>query len=163
MSNGLTFIRHKLTENEKKLLSYEFSNEHIYYVLVEFQSKFNEVYRCFINIFRKIFNYKRNNKNLKEEIEKQVDDLEKLEQKLLNKYKIILLHIKLSKLDFNNADIFLEFIDKNEEERFFNSLNFTKNYLERYRRQMEELEELKNKINSVYEKVISYSCLDIPK
>ena len=100
---------------------------------------------------------------MKEEIEKQVDDLEKLEQKLLNKYKIILLHIKLSKLDFNNADIFLEFIDKNEEERFFNSLNFTKNYLERYRRQMEELEELKNKINSVYEKVISYSCLDIPK
>lgn len=163
MSNGHNFIRHKLTENEKKLLSYEFSNEHIYYVLVEFQSKFNEVYRCFINIFRKIFNYKRNNKNLKEEIEKQVDDLEKLEQKLLNKYKIILLHIKLSKLDFNNADIFLEFIDKNEEERFFNSLNFTKNYLERYRRQMEELEELKNKINSVYEKVISYSCLDIPK
>ena len=147
---------HQLTEKEKVLLSYEFSREYILTFLFEYQNKFNEIYRYFINIYRKIF-MKRTTKNLKEEISRLIEDLNSAEQKVLNRYKIMLLYIKM---DFNNNDISLEFENETEEKNFFNNLNKRKLLLEKYKNQYEELDKLKNNINSIYEKIISKSCLD---
>ena len=155
-------IMHLLKEEEKALLSFEFSREHIFCYLPEYQNKFNDIYRYFINIFRRIF-LKRPNKNIKEEISKIIGELQMAEQKVLNKYKILLLYIKLSKMDLKNTDIILEFENENEEKNFFNNLIKRKSLLEQYKRQIAELEELKSRINSLYEKIISMSCLDINK
>ena len=149
-------IIHQLTEREKVLLSYEFSREYITNFLFEYQNKFNEIYRYFINIYRKIF-MKRNTKNLKEEIKKLIEELYSAEQKVLNRYKILLFYIKM---DYNNTDISLEFENEAEEKSFFNNLNKRKLLLEKYKIQYEELDKLKNNINSIYEKIIAKSCLD---
>ena len=146
-------IIHYLKEEEKALLSYELSREHIFYYLPEYQNRFNEIYRYFINIYRKIF-MKRTNKNLKEDITKLIGELHVIEQKVLNKYKIIILYIKISKMDLNNTDICLEFESETEEKNFFYNLNKRKTLLEIYKKQYDELDELKNRINSIYEKII---------
>ena len=155
-------IKHLLKDEEKKLLSFELSKEHIFVFLPEYQSKFNEIYRNLINIFRKIFQ-KRLPKNQKEELSKMVQELQVSEQKMLNKYKLLMLYLKLSKMDLNNTDIYLEFKDENEEKQFFEKLNQRKSLLEAYNTQIIELKDIKNKINSLYEKIISMSCLDINK
>ena len=162
MSNN-NYIKHILTEEEKKLLLSELSKEHILYILNEFQNKFNEVFKTFISIFRKIF-YPKKAYRHPEEIFNVIDkELLKIEQTLLNKYKIILLHIKLSKIDFKNSDIYLEFSGREEEIEFFKKLEEKKSNLEQYKKQIDELENIQTRINSLYDKVISYNCLDIQK
>ena len=160
MSNN--YMRHLLTEEEKKLLLLsELTKEHINFVLYEFQNKFNEIFKTLINIFRKIFYIKKTNKQL-EEITNLIDkDLIKAEQTLLNKYKILLLYIKLSKLDIKNSEIYLEFSGKEEESEFFKLLENKKINLEQLKKQIDELESIQMRINSLYDKAISYNCLDI--
>ena len=140
MSNN--YIKHLLTEDEQKLLFSELTKDHIHSVLYEFQNKFNDIFKTFINIFRKLI---------------------KIEQTLLNKYKILLLYIKLSKLDFKNSEIYLEFSGKEEEKEFFQKLKDKKLNLEQFKKQIDELENIQNRINSLYEKAISYNGLDIQK
>ena len=161
MSNN--YMRHLLTEEEKKLLWYELSKEHINFVLYEFQNRFNEIFKTLINIFRKIFYVKKTNKQL-EEISNLIDkELIKAEQTLLNKYKILLLYIKLSKLDIKNSEIYLEFSGKDEESEFFKLLESKKFNLEQFKKQIDELENIQMRINSLYDKAISYNCLDLQK
>ncbi len=161
MSNN--YMRHLLTEEEKKLLWYELSKEHINFVLYEFQNRFNEIFKTLINIFRKIFYVKKTNKQL-EEISNLIDkELIKAEQTLLNKYKILLLYIKLSKLDIKNSEIYLEFSGKDEESEFFKLLESKKFNLEQFKKQIDELENIQVRINSLYDKAISYNCLDLQK
>ena len=161
MSNN--FIRHLLTEEEKILLFSELTKDHIHYILYEFQNKFNEIFKAFISIFRKIFYLKKANKQL-EEISNLIDkELLKAEQTLLNKYKILLLYIKLSKLDIKDSEIYLEFSGREEENEFFKKLEDKKFNLDQYKKQIEELENIQNRINSLYDKAISYNVLDLQK
>ena len=161
MSNN--YIKHLLTEDEQKLLFSELTKDHIHSVLYEFQNKFNDIFKTFINIFRKIFYYKKTNKQLDETRNLIDKELIKIEQTLLNKYKILLLYIKLSKLDFKNSEIYLEFSGKEEEKEFFQKLKDKKSNLEQFKKQIDELENIQNRINSLYEKAISYNGLDIQK
>ena len=160
-----TFQPHKLDNREKNLLGYELSTnkEHAYYVLVEYQSKFNEIYKIFINLFRRIFLIRKNNKNDEKEINKILEKLFEVEQLIINKYKILLFYAKLYKSDFSNTDIYLEFENKEEEKRLFDNLEKRKVLLEKFNKQIEILEVIKKNINSVYEKTISNSCLELPK
>ena len=161
MSNN--YMRHLLTEEEKKLLLSELTKEHINYVLYEFQNRFNDIYKTFISIFRKIVYIKKTNKQL-EEISNLIDkELIKAEQTLLNKYKILLLYIKLSKLDIKNSEIYLEFSGKDEEGEFFKLFEAKKFNLEQFKKQIDELENIQMRINSLYDKAISYNCLDLQK
>ena len=57
-------ILYKLNEEEKKLLSYEFSKENIPYLLLELKNSFNSTYQYIMNIFKKVFNGKKNNNQL---------------------------------------------------------------------------------------------------
>ena len=156
-------IQHKLDNREKNLLGYELSGnkDHAYFVLIEYQAKFNEMYKIFINIFRRIFVNRKNNKI--QEINNTLDNLLKAEQLVINKYKILLFYTKLYKSDFNNTDIYLEFENDKEEKSLFDNLEKRKQLLEKFNKQMEILEEIKKMINSVYEKTISNSCLELPK
>ena len=160
-----TFQPHKLDNREKNLLGYELSTnkDHAYYVLVEYQSKFNEIYKIFINLFRRIFLIRKNNKNDEKEINKILEKLFEVEQLIINKYKILLFYAKLYKSDFSNTDIYLEFENKEEEKRLFDNLEKRKVLLEKFNKQIEMLEVIKKNINSVYEKTISNSCLELPK
>ena len=108
---------HKLDNIEKNLLGYELSpnKDHAYFVLIEYQSKFNEIYKIFINIFRRIFLNRKSNKNEEKELNKVLEKLFEAEQLLINKYKILMFYTKLYKSDFNNTDIYLEFENKEEE------------------------------------------------
>ena len=157
------YIQSLLDDNKKNLLSYELSKEHIFYVLNDYQNKFNEIYRIFINIFRKIFYMKKPNKSIEEELKKFIDDLQKMEQLVLNKYKLLSIYNLIAKSDINNTDIYLEFTSQEEQKEFFENLNKRKNLLETYQKQFRELFEIKNRINSIYEKITSMSSIDISK
>ena len=156
-------IQHKLDIKEKNLLGYELSTnkDHAYFVLVEYQAKFNEIYKLFINIFRRIFTNRKNNKI--QEINNVLDNLLKAEQLVINKYKILMFYTKFYKSDFNNTDIYLEFENEKEEKNLFDNLEKRKKLLEKFNKQIEILEGIKKRINSVYEKTISNSCLELQK
>ena len=163
MQNHNNYDLHKLENEEKNLLGYELSKnkEQAYFFLIDYQNKFNEVYRTFINIFRKIFYMKKSNKNLKEEIQKSILELQKAEQSVLIKYKLLLFYSQLFNSNFNNADIYFEFKTQEEKKNFFDNLKKRKDLLENYSNQIKQLEDLKNRINSIYERIISMSCVDL--
>lgn len=159
-SNNKVFL-HKLTDEEKTLLGYEFSKERMFLTLVEYQIKFNDVYRDFINIFRKIFFLKKTKNNLMDELSNLIEELAAKEQELLKKHKTIYFYKQLSKLNLSNTDIYLEFTNKDEEQKFFRKLNNRKDSLIKYKEQITKLEDLKRQINSIYTKITSISCMDI--
>ena len=159
-SNNKVFL-HKLTDEEKTLLGYEFSKERMFLTLVEYQIKFNDVYRDFINIFRKIFFLKKTKNNLMDELSNLIEELAAKEQELLKKHKTIYFYKQLSKLNLANTDIYLEFTNKEEEQKFFRKLNNRKDSLIKYKEQITKLEDLKRQINSIYTKITSISCMDI--
>ena len=153
-------IRYKLNNEEINLLSYEFSKEKMLLTLIEYQTAFNNIYKKLISIFRKIFNMKHNN-NMKNDLNNYIKDLGVIEQELLKKYKTILFYVKLSKLDLKNTDIYLEFSSQEEKSNFFKNLLKRKTLLEEYNKQMNELEFIKNRIYSIYNKIICMNSLDI--
>ncbi len=105
---------------------------------------------------------KKSNKNLKEEIQKSILELQKVEQSVLTKYKLLLFYFQLFNSNLNNTDIYLEFKNSEEEKKFFDNLKKRKDLLENYNNQIKQLEDLKNRINTVYEKIISMSCVELP-
>ena len=157
------YLQYKLNEEEKGMLSYEFSKDYIYSALVEYQAKFNEIYRILINIFKKIFGIKKTNKSFKDELEKLIDDLKKVEETVVKKYKLLLLLKKINIMDINKTDLYLEFSDETEKNLFIDNLKKRKELLEIFKKQMNELEDIKNGINYIYEKVISMNSVEITK
>ena len=157
------YLQYKLNEEEKGMLSYEFSKDYIYYALAEYQTKFNEIYRILINIFKKIFGIKKTNKNFKDDLDKLIEELKKVEEAVVKKYKFLLVLKKINIMDINKTDIYLEFSDENEKNLFIEKLKKRKELLEIFKKQMNELEEIKNGINYIYEKVISMNSVEITK
>lgn len=157
------YLQYKLNEEEKGMLSYEFSKDYIYSALVEYQAKFNEIYRILINIFKKIFGIKKTNKSFKDDLEKLIDDLKKVEETVVKKYKLLLLLKKINIMDINKTDLYLEFSDETEKNLFIDNLKKRKELLEIFKKQMNELEDIKNGINYIYEKVISMNSVEITK
>ena len=154
MRSNSQHMPYKLKDEEKALLSYEFSKDYIYQVLHEYQTKFNEVYRCFINIFRKIFYIKKQNKKIKEELANLINELMKNEKILLSKYKIILLYLKISKSGINNTDIYMQFNSEEEKKNFFALLIKRRDELVQFKKYMDDLECIKAKINNTYDKIM---------
>ena len=157
------YLQYKLNEEEKGMLSYEFSKDYIYSALAEYQAKFNEIFRILINIFKKIFGIRKTNKSFKDDLEKLIDDLKNAEEAVVKKYKLLLVLKKINIMDINKTDIYLEFSDENEKNLFIEKLKKRKELLEIFKKQMNELEEIKNGINYIYEKVISMNSVEITK
>ena len=96
-----------------------------------------------------------------DELSNLIEELAAKEQELLKKHKTIYFYKQLSKLNLSNTDIYLEFTNKEEEQKFFRKLNNRKDSLIKYKEQITKLEDLKRQINSIYTKITSISCMDI--
>ena len=159
-NSGNNKIVYKLNDEEKLLLGYEFSKDKIFLTLVEYRAKFNEIYRDFLSIFRKIF-MKKSRANIKNDFTKMIKELGEQEQDILLKYKIIYNYLALSQQNINNMDILLEFNSNEEKEAFIKKLKERKELLKKLNEQIQELECIKSRINYIYDKVITNSCFDI--
>lgn len=159
MSNSRKFL-YTLTDEEKRLFSFELSKENIPYVLFQLKHSFNETYQYLLNIFKKVFSAKKSNNVLYEDIKKFIQDLQNSELDVLRQYKIMLFYLQIANTDINNAKIILEFENQQEKNELMKMLNERKNQLLLFVENLKKLEELKNKVNATYEKIISQIDLD---
>ena len=159
MSNSRKFL-YTLTDEEKSLFSFELSKENIPYVLFQLKHSFNETYQYLLNIFKKVFSAKKSNNVLYEDIKKFIQDLQNSELDVLRQYKIMLFYLQIANTDINNAKIILEFENQQEKNELMKMLNERKNQLLLFVENLKKLEELKNKVNATYEKIISQIDLD---
>ena len=159
MSNSRKF-QYTLSEDEKKLFSFELSKENVPFILIEIKRSFNQVYQLLMNVFKKIFITKKNNNVLDEEIQKYVSDLENYEKNILRKYKIMMFYLKLSDIDVNNDEIALEFDSEVEKNEFLKLLRERGSHLKIFHENLKKLESLKLKVNDIFEKLNSSNDLD---
>ena len=159
MSNSRKF-QYTLSEDEKKLFSFELSKENVPFILIEIKRSFNQVYQLLMNVFKKIFITKKNNNVLDEEIQKYVSDLENYEKNILRKYKIMMFYLKLSDIDVNNDEIALEFDSEVEKNEFLKLLRERGSHLKKFHENLKKLESLKLKVNDIFEKLNSSNDLD---
>ena len=108
-------IIYKLNDEEKNILKLELDKETITRYLLQMKWNFNQTYQLMMNIFKKIFNSKKNNNILAKELISHIEELEKYEQMVLKIYKIIMIYLKIINCDMNNTDICIEF--ENEQEK----------------------------------------------
>ena len=156
-------VEHLLSKEEKILLGYEFSKEYLNLTLLELQKNFNEVYKNLIDIFRKIFLSTKNKSVRNAELEKLTKTLFDFEQNVIIKYKKLLVFYGIYKIDIRKVDIYLQFTNEEEKKNFFENLNARKKYLEDYQKNIETLDLLRNRINSLYEKISISNCVNINK
>ena len=156
-------VEHLLSKEEKKLLGYEFSKEYLNLSMFELQRAFNDVYKDLIDIFRKIFISTRNKSIRSQELKNYTNLLFEYEQNALIKYKKLLVLYEIKKTDVKKANIYLQFNSEDEKTRFFENLNKRKRYLEDYQKNIETLDLLRSRINSLYEKISSSNCVNIIK
>ena len=159
----LNSVEHLLSKEEKILLGYEFSKEYLNLTLLELQKNFNEVYKNLIDIFRKIFLSTKNKSVRNAELEKLTKTLFDFEQNVIIKYKKLLVFYGIYKIDIRKVDIYLQFTNEEEKKNFFENLNARKKYLEDYQKNIETLDLLMNRINSLYEKISISNCVNINK
>ena len=157
----LNSVEHLLSKEEKILLGYEFSKEYLNLTLLELQKNFNEVYKNLIDIFRKIFLSTKNKSVRNAELEKLTKTLFDFEQNVIIKYKKLLVFYGIYKIDIRKVDIYLQFTNEEEKKNFFENLNARKKYLEDYQKNIETLDLLRNRINSLYEKISISNCVNI--
>ena len=148
-------ILYKLNEEEKKLLSYEFSKENIPYLLLELKNSFNSTYQYIMNIFKKVFNGKKNNNQLYVELDNYIKELEKAEMSVLNDYKILMFYLKLKNVDINHTDIILEIENEEEKKRLIALAQEREKNLKKYKENINKLEQMKTELNTLYEKMMS--------
>ena len=153
-------ILYNLNEEEKKLFSFELSKENIPYVLIELKRSFNETYQLIMNIFKKIFGAKKNNNILDEELKKYTQELEKCELNVLRQYKIMMFYLKLSNMNINKDEIVLEFESEQEKNDLLKTLKERGIQLELFNDNLNRLENLKLKVNAIYEKLMSSNDSD---
>ena len=152
-----------ISKEDKQLLGYEFSKEYLNITLFDLQKNFNEVYKSLIDIFRKIFISTKNKSMKSAELGKLVKTLFDLEQNILIKYKKLLVLYEISKKDVKEINVYLQFSNSEEKRKFFENLNTRKKYLEDYQKNIETLDILRSRINSLYEKISISNCININK
>jgi len=85
-------IIYKLNDEEKNILKLELDKETITRYLLQMKWNFNQTYQLMMNIFKKIFNSKKNNNILAKELISNIEELEKYELMVLKIYKIIIIY-----------------------------------------------------------------------
>ncbi len=153
-------IIYKLNDEEKNILKLELDKETITRYLLQMKWNFNQTYQLMMNIFKKIFNSKKNNNILAKELISHIEELEKYEQMVLKIYKIIMIYLKIINCDMNNTDICIEFENEQEKKRLIDDLSNRKKLLEEFKSNMEKLERIKRDVNSIHEKFTNYLEMD---
>ena len=153
-------IIYKLNEEEKNILKLELDKETITRYLLQMKWNFNQTYQLMMNIFKKIFNSKKNNNILAKELISNIEELEKYELMVLKIYKIIMIYLKIINCDMNNTDICIEFENEQEKKKLIDDLSNRKKLLEEFKSNMEKLERIKRDVNSIHEKFTNYLEMD---
>ena len=153
-------IIYKLNDEEKNILKLELDKETITRYLLQMKWNFNQTYQLMMNIFKKIFNSKKNNNILAKELISNIEELEKYELMVLKIYKIIMIYLKIINCDMNNTDICIEFENEQEKKKLIDDLSNRKKLLEEFKSNMEKLERIKRDVNSIHEKFTNYLEMD---
>ena len=162
MSNSRKFL-YSLNEEEKKHLSFELSKENVPYVLIELKRSFNQIYQLLMNVFKKLFITKKNNNILDDELKNYIIELEKNEKNILRQYKIMMIYLKLANVDINKDEITLEFDSELEKNEFLKVIKERSFQLKIFTDNLKKLENLKLKVNAIFERLNSSSDIDNPE
>lgn len=162
MSNSRKFL-YSLNEEEKKHLSFELSKENVPYVLIELKRSFNQIYQLLMNVFKKLFITKKNNNILDDELKNYIIELEKNEKNILRQYKIMMIYLKLANVDINKDEIMLEFDSELEKNEFLKVIKERSFQLKIFSDNLKKLENLKLKVNAIFERLNSSSDIDNPE
>ena len=153
-------ILYTLSDEEKKLFEHELSKENIPYILIELKKSFNQTYQYLLNIFKKVFSAKKNNIKLCEDINNYILELQKSEMSVLRQYQIIMLYLQLTNTDIKNAKITMEFENEQEKNEVLKLLKERGQQLIKFTQILKKLEDLREKVNSTYEKMMLKYDLD---
>ena len=151
---------YKLNEEEKKIFKLELGKDIIAQYLLQIKYNFNQTYQIIMNIFKKLFNTKKNNIILSKELLNHIEELKRCEQIVLKYYKIMMIYLKIANSDINNTEICIEFENEQEKNRVLEELANRKKLLEEFKNNYNNLEKLKIEVNKICDKMIAISDMD---
>lgn len=150
---------HQLTQAEIKMLGFEFSPEFLKKQILIMQESVNVIFKNFIKLAKFLSNKNDAGKRKLETLKKLSEDIIRTENDYLEFKANVSKILQVTRADLNNTRIFFQFKDENEKNIFLNQITQRKDYLITYQANLDILEKLNEKINSVIEKVTLSSAL----
>ena len=150
---------HQLTQAEIKMLGFEFSPEFLKKQILIMQESVNVIFKNFIKLAKFLSNKNDAGKRKLETLKKLSEDIIRTENEYLEFKANVSKILQVTRADLNNTRIFFQFKDENEKNNFLNQITQRKDYLITYQANLDILEKLNEKINSVIEKVTLSSAL----
>ena len=150
---------HQLTQAEIKMLGFEFSPEFLKKQILIMQESVNVIFKNFIKLAKFLSNKNDAGKRKLETLKKLSEDIIRTENDYLEFKANVSKILQVTRADLNNTRIFFQFKDENEKNNFLNQITQRKDYLITYQANLDILEKLNEKINSVIEKVTLSSAL----
>lgn len=150
---------HQLTQAEIKMLGFEFSPEFLKKQILIMQESVNVIFKNFIKLAKFLSNKNDGGKRKLETLKKLSEDIIRTENDYLEFKANVSKILQVTRADLNNTRIFFQFKDENEKNIFLNQITQRKDYLITYQANLDILEKLNEKINSVIEKVTLSSAL----
>ena len=150
---------HQLTQAEIKMLGFEFSPEFLKKQILIMQESVNVIFKNFIKLAKFLSNKNDAGKRKLETLKKLSEDIIRTENEYLEFKANVSKILQVTRADLNNTRIFFQFKDENEKNNFLNQITQRRDYLITYQANLDILEKLNDKINSVIEKVTLSSAL----
>ena len=150
---------HQLTQAEIKMLGFEFSPEFLKKQILIMQESVNVIFKNFIKLAKFLSNKNDAGKRKLETLKKLSEDIIRTENDYLEFKANVSKILQVTRADLNNTRIFFQFKDENEKNNFLNQITQRRDYLITYQANLDILEKLNEKINSVIEKVTLSSAL----
>ena len=150
---------HQLTQAEIKMLGFEFSPEFLKKQILIMQDSVNVIFKNFIKLAKFLSNKNDAGKRKLETLKKLSEDIIRTENEYLEFKANVSKILQVTRADLNNTRIFFQFKDENEKNNFLNQITQRRDYLITYQANLDILEKLNEKINSVIEKVTLSSAL----
>lgn len=144
---------HQLSQAEIKMLGFEFSTEFLKKQVLIMQESVNATFKNFIKIAKFLSSKNDDEKRKIETLKKLSEDIIRAENEFLEFKASVSKILQVTRADLNNTRIFFQFKDETEKNNFLNQIAQRKDYLITYQTNLDILEKLNEKINSVIEKV----------
>ena len=123
------------------------------------QESVNVIFKNFIKLAKFLSNKNDAGKRKLETLKKLSEDIIRTENEYLEFKANVSKILQVTRADLNNTRIFFQFKDENEKNNFLNQITQRRDYLITYQANLDILEKLNEKINSVIEKVTLSSAL----
>lgn len=149
-SSGITF---EVTKEQFDLIKCEFCDDHIKRRFLEMKELFYKMFKLFMKFSKLIKNKDMPN------IQKLIEDIGNAQKDFITYRniveKLIIIRTKIKNFEYNPKTfiIKIEGLTENEKNGFFEELNARKEILKKYRRNINELENISKKIQEILENV----------